>query len=243
LRGWNNSFNNKLKGYIMGQLLDQVLGTASGLVGNKLVFRNKGNTNIIAKRPAKRTSLPSAAEIAFRAKFALTGKVARGINSIAQLKEVWPNTSKGMSKFNEIFQTNYKLINTVENLGTITVGPVFGFNTINPVLTAGVSNVHLVTDALGVEVGIDTSIETHIVAAGIVVLLNPIAEGTPPVSVISFKTIQANLDLINEVNLTANFTGIDLTMYGSYTERRVFACLITLDDNGKAIRYSSTVHS
>jgi len=228
----------------MGQLHDQVLGTASGRVGRGLVFRDKGTSNIIAKRPKKRTTLPSEAELAFRAKFALTGKVARGINSIAQIKAVWPRSSGGtMSKFNEIFQTNYKLINSATNPGTITVAPVFGFGTVNPVLTAGLSNVHLVTDALGVDVGIDTSIEKFVITAGIVVLLNPIAVGTPAQTVISFKSVQHSLDLINPVDHTVTFTGMDLTMFQSYTDKKVFACLVTLDDAGKAIRFSSTVHS
>ena len=227
----------------MGRLLDQVLGSASGLVGNKLVFRNNATANIIAKRPKKRTSPPSAAELAFRSKFALTGKVARGINAITILKALWPHNSKGLSKFNEIFQENYKTVNSIANFGSITVGPAFGFGTINPVVTAGATSIHLVTDALGVNVGIDTSVEKFIVAAGVVVLLTPIAEGTPAASVISFKTVQANLNLINEVDLTANLSGTELTMYNSYTEKKVFACLVTLDDNGKAIRFSSTVHS
>ncbi|MDR3667468.1 MAG: hypothetical protein P4L35_11555 [Ignavibacteriaceae bacterium] len=227
----------------MGRLVDQILGSASGLVGSKLVFRNNVSANIIAKRPKKRTSPPSAAELAFRAKFALAGKVARAINSIAILKGVWPHNSKGLSKFNEIFQANYKLINSVANFGTVNVAPAFGFGTANPVVTADATSVHLVTDPLGVNVGIDTSVEKIVVAVGIVVLLTPIAEGTPATSVIAFKTLQGNLDLINNVDLTANLSGSELTMYESYTDRKVFACLLTVDDSGKAVRFSSTVHS
>jgi hypothetical protein len=227
----------------MGRLLDQILGSASGLVGNKLVFRNNATANIIAKRPKKRTSAPSDAELAFRAKFALTGKVARAINSIAILKALWPHNSKGLSKFNEIFQANYSLVNSLANFGSATVVPAFGFNTINPVVTAGPTSVHVETDALGVNVGIDTSVEKFIAAVGVVVLLTPIATGTPAAATIAFQTVHANLDLINPVDLTANLTGTDLTMYGSYTDRKIYACLITLDDNGKAIRFSSTVHS
>jgi hypothetical protein len=60
---------------------------------------------------------------------------------------------------------------------------------------------------------------------------------------IAFKSIRHNLDLINPVDLTADFSGGMLAMYESYTDKKVFACLVTLDDNGKAIRYSSTVNS
>ena len=208
-----------------------------------MVFRRRKGINIIAKQPTPRSSSPKASELAFRAKFALTGKIASGINSIQLLKDVWPSSTGRMSKFNEIFKANYDLINSAENLGSISVVPIFGFNVANAVLTAGVSGIHLVTDALGVNIGIDTSVEKYIVTGGIVVLQTPMLANIPAMKVIAFKSIQHNLDLINEVDFTAAFTGDVLKIYESYTDRKVFACLVTLDDTGKAIRYSSTVNS
>ena len=92
-------------------------------------------------------------------------------------------------------------------------------------------------------VGIDTSVEKYIVSAGIIVLQTPTLENLPRTQVMSFKSIQHNLDLINEIDHTVEFNGELLSMYQSYTVKKVFVCLITLDETGKAVRYSGTVHS
>ena len=226
----------------MAQMFDQVLGNASGLIGN-LVFRIRKGANFISRQPSHRSSPLEPNEVAIRSKFGLTVKVASGINSIKELKDCWPKSTGRASKCNLIFKANYKIINSVANLGSVAVVPTFGFNTVNAVLTAGVAGIHLETDALGVGIGIDTSIEKFIVAAGVVVLQTPTLEDIDAIQVIAFKTQQHNLDLINPLDLTVNFAGGGLTMYESYTDRKVFACLVTLDDAGKAIRYSCTVHS
>ena len=226
----------------MAQLLDQVLGNASGIIGT-LVFRIRKGANFISRKPSPRSSPLGLDEIAFRSKFGLAGKIASGINSIKELNECWPKSTSRASKCNLIFKANYKIINSAENFGSVAVVPAFGFNTVNAVLTAGVAGIHLVTDALGVDVGIDTSIEKFIVAAGVVVLQTPTLEDIDATQVIAFKTTRHNLDLINPVDLSAAFAGGSLAMYDSYTDKKVFACLVTLDDAGKAIRYSCTVHS
>src|ERR1035438_934299 len=196
----------------MGHLSNQVLGDASGKVGH-MVFRVRKGTNIISKVPAKRTKPPTEKELAIREKFGLAGKVARGIYSIAQIKEVWPQMSGKMTVCNEIFQINYKLLNTLDNLGTVSVAPIYGFSVINPVVTVGASSVQLATDALGVSVGIDTSIEKYAIACGIVILQNPTLESWPKSEVVAFKSLQHNLDLINPVDLTAQLSGTELTKF------------------------------
>jgi hypothetical protein len=226
----------------MAELFNQVLGFPSGKIGT-LVFRRRKGGNIIALEPTPRSSPLQNKEVSLRSKFALAGKIASKINSLQVVKDVWPkNTGKG-SKCNQMLKVNYDLINSAENLGSVTVGPLFGFNTINPVLTAGVTGVHLVTDALGVDIGIDTSVEKFIVSAGIIVLQTPTLENLPATQVMAFKSMQHSLDLINPVDHTVDFNGEPLALYQSYTVKKVFACFVTLDDLGKAIRYSSTVHS
>jgi hypothetical protein len=226
----------------MGHLSNQVLGDAHGKVGH-VVFRLRKGNNVISKTPPKRTKPPSERELAIREKFGLTGKVARAINSVAQLKEVWPQLSGKKTVCNEIFQVNYKLINTLANLGTVSVAPAYGFNVINPVVTVGATSVQLATDALGVSIGIDTSIEKYFIVCGVVILQNSTLASWPKSEVVPFKSIQHNLDLINPIDVTSQLSGTDLTKFAGYTTRAAFVCIITLDDNSKAIRYSQTVHS
>jgi hypothetical protein len=208
-----------------------------------MVFRMRKGVSFIAGRPSKRSSALGDNEVAYRAKFALVQKIARGINSIKALKDVWPSATGRGSKCNEIFQVNYKLIDTIANLGSVLVAPIFGFTAANAVLTAGANGIHLVTDALGVGLGIDTGVEKYVMTAGIVVLSNPIMENIAANQVIAFQSIRHNLDLINPIDHTADFAGGTLQMYQGYTDRKVYACLVTLNDAGKAIRYSATFSS
>ena len=226
----------------MAQLFDKILGSPSGELGD-MVFRRKKGGNIIAKQPVHRATPLSDAEKAFRSKFGLAGRLACKINSIQVLKDVWPKgTGKG-SKCNEILKANYNSINTAADLGEVLVSPLFGFSVANAVLTAGPTGIHFAADALGVNVGIDTSIEKSVVTAGIVVLTTPTKAGIPALQVLAFKSIQHNLDLINPIDHTVEFNGGTLNLYSEYTTRRVFASLVTLDDAGKGVRYSTTFSS
>ena len=226
----------------MGHISNQVLGDAQGIVGH-LVFKLRNGLNVMGKAPNKRKTLPNAKELAVRAKFGLAGQIARAIYSLPQVREIWPKSPGNMTKCNEIFQANYKLINTLANLGTVSVAPNYGFNFTNPVVTVGATSVQLETDALGVDIGIDTSIEKFQLMCGIAILQNPTLESWPKSDVVSFHSPQHSLDLINNIDQTANLGGIDLTKFTGYTTRTAFVCLLTLDDNSKVIRYSVTVRS
>ena len=227
----------------MGRLSKQVFGEVTGAVGH-VVFKHRAGDNYIAMRAEKQKICTDPVVLARRAKFALTGKIAKAINSLVLLKSAWPQVAdKKLSRFNEIFQANYDLIGSVENVGTISVAPVLGFTLANPHVTNLVAGIQIETDALGVNVGIDTSIEKFLVAAGVVLLQAPTVEGLPQTLVIPFRTTQQNLDLINPVSLTAQFMGTEQFEYQSYTTKRAFVCLITLNDNGQLVKASRSVHS
>ena len=226
----------------MGQLKSQVLGDATGKVGH-LVFRIRKGGNLIAKAPIFPKRIPNATEVALRAKFRLTSKATHAIYSVDKLKAIWPQPTGKMTKYNEIFQANYPFIGTIENLGTISVSPMYGFNLVNPVITIGATSVQLAADALGIGIGIDTSVEKFAIICGVAVLSNPTILGWPESDIVSFKSMQHNLDLINDIDLTANLGGENLTKFTGYTTRTAYVCLLTLDDNGKGIRYSVTAKS
>jgi hypothetical protein len=78
---------------------------------------------------------------------------------------------------------------------------------------------------------------------GIAILQNPTLESWPKSDVVSFHSGQHTLDLINNIDQTANLGGVDLTKFSGYTTRTAFVCLLTLDENNKVIRYSVTVKS
>jgi hypothetical protein len=226
----------------MAQLFNPILGDPSGRLGHVVFSRRKG-ANFIGPRPSARSSEANAIELAIRSKFGLTQKIAKSINSIQLLKDVWPKSTGRMSKCNEIFQANYKVIKSVEDFGSVKVSPFFGFALENGVLTATTTGIHFVSDALGVSTGIDTGTEKQITATGVIVLLNPTSEEIPNVQIIPFQANMKPLDLLNPMDFTVDFVGSELAMYQSYGDRKVFGCLITVADSGKAIHYSTTINS
>ena len=226
----------------MGYLTKQVFGEVTGAVGH-VVFKHRAGSNYISMRVDKLKASLDPAVLARRAKFALTGKIAQAVNSLPVLKAAWPATTGKLSRFNEIFQANYKIIGSVDNILAVTVAPVFGFNLANSLVTTLASGVQLTTDALGVKIGVDTGIEKYITAAGVVVLSDPTQEGLPATLVLPFKSPQQNLDLINPIDITAEFEGTALVEYGFYTTKQAFVCLVTLDDNSQTVHASLSVQS
>jgi hypothetical protein len=226
----------------MGHLTKQVFGDVNGAVGH-VVFKKRGDSNYIAMRAEKMKATLDPVVLARRAKFALTGKIAKAINQLPVLKAAWPVAVGKMSRFNEIFQTNYGLIGSAANIATVSVAPLFGFSLVNPHVSALANSIQLTADALGVKVGIDTGIEKTFVAAGVILLSNPTQEGYPANLVIPFKSIQQNLDLINPIDVTIEIEGTSLDQYAYYSDRKAFGCLVTLDNDGKTIRSSVSIHS
>jgi hypothetical protein len=226
----------------MGHLSKQVFGEVTGAVGH-VVFKHRAGSNFIAMRVDKMKVTNDPIILARRAKFAMTGKIATAINSLAVLKASWPLATGKLSRFNEIFQANYKIIGSAENILSVTVAPIFGFSLANPHVTALPAGIRVAADALGVKIGVDTSIEKSLVAAGVVILTGPTQEGLPHTLVLPFKSSQINLDLINPVDITAELEGTGLVQYGYYTTRKAFACLVTLNDNGLPVHTSLSVQS
>ena len=227
----------------MGHLSKQVFGEVTGAVGH-VVFKHRAGANYIAMRAEKQKVCTDPVVLARRAKFALAAKVAKAVNSIAILKAAWPQLiDKKLSRFNEIFQSNYDLIGSVANIGSLTVAPTLGFTVTNSHVTNLAAGVQLEADALGVAIGIDTGIEKYIAAAGIVLLQGPTVEGMPQTLLIPFKSDRQNLDLINPVDFTVPFTGTEKFEYESYATKRAFISLLTLNDDGQVIKASRTLYS
>jgi hypothetical protein len=226
----------------MAQLFNPILGDPSGKIGH-VVFRVRKGANFIAPKPSARSTAANENELALRAKFGLTQRIAKSINSIQLLKDLWPKSTGRMSKCNEIFQANYKVIKSLDDFGSVNVSPLFGFGLENGAITTTATGIHFVADALGVSTGINTGTEKQVTAVGVVVLLNPNSNELPASQVLPFKADLKSLDLLNPMDFTADFSGSELTIYESYGDKKVFACLLTIADTGKAVRYSTTIHS
>jgi hypothetical protein len=227
----------------MGRFKRQTFGQATGTVG-QFVFRIKGDENIIARRPLKKVNPPPPpADIAARReKFKLTGTVAKSLNAVEQLKAIWPATGKRMSKFNEMFQVNYPNIGTVDNLGEPVIAPGFGFQVKNTLITLTPNGITIGADALGIDC-VDPSVEKYVIAVGIVILRQSTNPLVPKFTVLRIRSGQASVNSDEPISLTCPFGASDLSAFQTYTDKKVFLTLLTLDATGNTVNHSEQFKS
>jgi hypothetical protein len=224
----------------MGELKRQTLGDASGAVGH-LVFRIKGEKNIIAKRPVKKVNpgVLSETVAALRAKFKLTGTVAGGIYKAGSLKSIWPKpgANKG-SRYTEMFKKNYAIIGTVENLGTAQVIPDHGIIISNAAIALTQKGMTITADELGDGSGIDPNLEKYLVASGVVIMKTPTNPSDPAYKVLPITTGQQSLNNDQPISMSFEFGSLDLSQYEAYTDKKVFLTFLTLTSAGVPVHYT-----
>jgi hypothetical protein len=224
----------------MGQLKRQTLGEASGAIGH-LVFRIKGEKNIIAKRPEKKVNPqpPSDKAAAVRAKFTLAGHVAGGIYKAGTLKDLWPKpgTNKG-TKYTEMFKKNYLTIGTIDNLGTAQVVPDHGIIVKNAAIALTQKGMTITADQLGADSGIDPNVEKFLLGVGVVIMRTPTNSADPAYKILTVRTGAQSLDNDAPINMSFEFGGLDIAQYEAYTDKKVFLTFITQTAAGAAVHYT-----
>ena len=227
----------------MARLLTQILGVMSGSVGD-IVFRRRGGRSYVSAHPSGYTPRTDAATVARKKQFKTAVEIAKNINDIPLLKAVWPvDSTKLVSKFQRMVSVNYKLVSGADLTGQPTLTPNLGFEMTTPVVALTANSVHFTAGSLGVDLGIDTSIEKYYCTAGIIVMQNPTDLLSQDINVLKFRTGQANLDLITDIDVTIPLSGIDQQFLAKYTVKRAFFAFLTLDDNGNVVKHSATYGS
>jgi hypothetical protein len=218
------------------------LGQLSGKIGN-IVVRKRGGKMVVARPPSPRTTPKSGQEIEANKKFALTGKIAQGINSIADLKVFWkPPAFKDMSAYNLIFKKNFRRLNPENLEGVIMLTEENGFEITNPGVYLGETNVLIECEAIGRNTNFDTSVEKYVFAAGIIVCAKPSLAGLAPQAVIAFQTKKQLLYPGEFLCVSENLSGPRLSTSKNYELKRVFAVFITSDESGRVIQASNTFY-
>jgi len=171
-------------------------------------------------------------------------EIAKNINNIPLLKAVWPaDPTKLVSKFQKMVSVNYKLISGEDLTGQPTLTPTLGFEMTNALVALNPTNVHFTADQLGIDLGIDTSIEKTFCVAGLIVMNGPTDQLSQDINVLRFKTANQSLDLITNISVTIPLTGMDQQFLSKYTVKRAFFAFLTLDDNGAVVKHSATYGS
>ena len=227
----------------MARLITQVLGVMTGSVGD-IVFRRRGGRSYVSAKPSGYTPRTDAATVARKKQFKTAVEISKNINDIPVLKAVWPvDPTKQMSKFQKMVSVNYKLVSGEDLTGNPTLTPTFGFEMTTPLVQLNTDSVHFTAGQLGVNLGIDTSIEKYSCLAGIIVMKSPTDQLSQDISVLKFKTIRANLDLITDIDVSIPLSVIDQQVLAKYTVKRAFFAFLTLDDNNNIVQHSATYGS
>jgi hypothetical protein len=227
----------------MARLLTQILGVMSGSVGD-IVFHRRGGKSYVSAKPSGYTPRLDAASVARKKQFKTAVEIAKNINDLPILKAVWPvDSTKQLSKFQKMVSVNYKLVSGEDLTGQPTLTPDFGFEMTTPAVALTADSVTFSAGQLGVNLGINTSIEKFYSVAGILVMKNPTDLLSKDITVIKLITNQANLDLITDISVTIPLSGIDQQFLAKYTVKRAFLAFLTLDDNGNVVKHSATYGS
>ena len=72
---------------------------------------------------------------------------------------------------------------------------------------------------------------------------NPTDQLSKDITVLKFKTNQASLDLITEIDVSIPLSGIDQQFLSKYTDKRAFFAFLTLNEDGEVVKHSATYGS
>lgn len=228
----------------MATLKKKLFGSLSGAFGDA-VFRQVGDKNYIAQRPVEYKA-PDTQDYKDRTtKFGLSVKLAKSIYRIPALKTLWEKEFPDETRiFNFIVRKNYPFITPDGLSSTPHLLPDEDSFSIT-VNSASVSE-----SAIDVEIAalnntgkIDTNIDKKIKLFSVLLLANPVLKGLPAFNFISMQSEDIILSVSDPVtfNIVPSQTNSDRML--GYGQRKTFFVLVTLDDNGVPVNYSSTFYA
>jgi len=224
----------------MAELNKTVLGRLSGAVGD-IIFRQRNGKNYVGTKPSSFIPGNDDASVARRAKFALSTKLARTINSIPQLKSVWSAAvPSGLTPYNYIIKINYNNIDQGVLSDNVVLTPDIGFGVNASSLSIASSGIQADLEAIGNNEGIDPVNEVSLQLVAVIHLSNPADSNIKPYSFLSFVSAVQVTDLDNPLSFSMSLSTQEAQIFDQYQDHKVFFSLLTLDANESVVKYSST---
>jgi hypothetical protein len=216
----------------------------AGVLGN-VVIVHRGKKVFIKRRPKKSKKPPTELALEKRAKFGLGGKIAGTISSIYEIKQLWkPDPEKNQTGYNKIFIANHGQLNIEDLTGKIVLSEGGGLEVLNPSIEIGLSVVQVDCDSFE-STNIDKREETKkIMAAGIIVLINPIdGDPAPKYQLMKFQTETVTMEKGGKFSARVQYKGGDLVKFQSYGLKKAFGVFVTMDGKYNPIDISETIES
>ena len=228
----------------MAQLKKKYFGNLSGRFGDA-VFRQLGDKNYIAQRPAN-YKVPDTPEFRDRiAKFGLSAKLAKSIYRIPALQTFWKREYPGQARlFNFILQANYPFINS-DILSSVPyiVPDERGFSAILNSSSISESSITVDIAPIGRLAGIDETLETKIRLISVLLLSALVEEKLPKYHLLSLESDDRTLSLNDPLDFELVLSGNQSEKVQRYQQRKALFALVTSDDSGNLVNYSSTFYS
>ena len=217
------------------------IGQITGKLGG-VVFKRRGNKIYVSKAPGHLKPTKDPATILKRKKFAWVGRFASAVNSSPLLKALWNSASSGShSAFNGIFKQVFNTYPSVDYPGPIVFTPASGFQLPSSSVVFGKSSLFIEISSLPCDSDIDPKIELSVIAAGIMILSDPVNESHPKEYFLPVQSDKVPVSLNDPSVLIISLTGCDLSIYESYRTKKAYLTLITLDAFGNPFRHSEII--
>ena len=224
----------------MGFLKKSVLGKPSGAVGD-ILFRYKDGKTIIGTRPVSFMPGTDTASVNRRSRFGISGKFASAVNSIPSFKSLWDGvTPNNISPYNGIFKASYPFITPTDVSASAAIVPLlYGFDVTTTDVTVDETEVSVSIDPIGTNAEIDLNVEKFIQLGTVIKCSDGTLDTLPALLFIPLKSANVVLNLVNPLTFSITLSDQDSDLYSMYDTHLSYLALVTLDENGKAVHYSS----
>jgi hypothetical protein len=228
----------------MAQLKKKYFGNLSGRFGDA-VFRQIGDKNYIAQRPAK-YKVPETPEFRDRiTRFGLSAKLAKSVYGTPDLQTFWKREYPEENRlFNFILQVNYPFMNPDGISSNPMIAPdENGFGARLDSHSISDNSIRADIAPLGSSSGIDPGVETRIRLISIILLAEPLDLNYPGFHLFTLQSGEQTLSLDDPLRFDIQLSGNQAEKVARYQQIKALFSLITSDDNGNLFRYSSTFYS
>ena len=224
----------------MGFLKKAVLGLPSGAVGDVL-FRYKNGKTIIGTRPVSFTPGKDPNSVNRRNRFGITARFSQAVNSIPSFRSLWDNvTPNNISPYNGIFKASYPFVTPTDVSGSASIVPqLFGFNITTTEVSIDGSAVNVSIEPIGTNAEIDPMIEKFIQLGVVIKCTDATQDSLPKMVFLPLRSANVPLNLVNPLTFSITLSDQDKELYSLFDTHTAYLALVTLNDNGKAVHYSS----
>lgn len=218
-----------------------ILSELKGSVGN-ITGRIVNGRNILSRKPGFRKNNNSEEVLKRQYKFKLCVSLGSAVGAIGTLKLIWKAIApQGMNHFSYFVQTNYKMIGdgVLTNKNIIT--PYGGFPISTGTNDISSTSISVNINALTGTYNFDLEIEKSVKLFALIYLTSPISDIADKFTFIPVEFEAKTFQLTDPITFSKSLLKADQVIFESYADHKVYAAIVTLDENNKPINYSSSI--